>query len=206
MKLNTTLYFVRPGETDWNRNQRMQGRTDSPLTLVGVDQAKTLSQRLEHIDFHAIYTSESKRACDTASYILHNRKIKLRKTKDLTEMYLGEWEGCTLSEIQFQYPDEYHLFWKNPSSYEATESKGETFVDVQERVIPFVQNIVERHVGETILLVTHAIVIKLLVNFYGGEDLSSLWESPYYDSTSSFIMEFTQNEVHLSFEGERLGY
>ncbi|MCH5585610.1 histidine phosphatase family protein [Shimazuella sp. AN120528] len=203
--MNTTLFFVRSGETEWDIEQRMQGRKDSLLTSVGIEQAKTLAQRLEHIHFHAIYSSESKRACDTASYILHNRKIKLKRTTDLMEMSFGDWEGRTLSDIQLNYPDEYHLFWKKPNEYEAKESKGETFIDVQERVIPFVQIIVERHVGETILLVTDTCVIKTLFNFYSGSDLSTLWDSPNYDSTSSFILEFTPNEVHLSFEGERLG-
>lgn len=196
---------MRPGETEWNIEHRMQGREDSPLTSVGIEQAKTLAQRLEHIYFHEIYSSESKRACDTASYILQNRKIKLKRTNELLEMSFGEWEGRTLQDIQFHYPEEYHLFWKNPDRYEAKESKGETFTEVQERVIPFVQILVEKHVGETILLVTHTCVIKTLINFYSGGDLATLWETPNYDSTSSFILEFTPHAVHLSFEGERLG-
>lgn len=203
--MNTTLFFVRPGETEWNIEQRVQGRKDSPLTSVGIEQAKTLAQRLDHIHFHAVYSSESKRACDAASYILHNRKIKLKRTNELMEMSFGEWEGQPLSDIYLNYPDEYHLFWKKTREYEAKESKGETFVDVQERVIPFVQVIVERHEGDTVLLVTHACVIKTLINFYSGGDLATLWESPNYDSTSSFILEFTPNKVQLSFEGERLG-
>jgi phosphoserine phosphatase len=204
--LNTTLFFVRPGETKWNIEQRVQGRKDSSLTPVGIEQAKTLAQRLEHMHFHAIYSSESKRACDTAAFILENRKIKLKRTNDLLEMSLGEWEGRTFSDVQQNYAYEYHLFCSKPNEYEAKANKGETFKDVQERVVPFVQITVEKHAGETVLLVTHPCVIKTLINFYSGGDLATLWESPNYDSTSSFILEFTPNEVHLSFEGERLGY
>lgn len=81
----THFYIIRHGETVFNRKGRIQGWCDSPLTDLGVSQAKQLGKELKNILFDVCFCSTSERAIDTANYILGGRNVKIIPSKKLKE-------------------------------------------------------------------------------------------------------------------------
>ena len=68
MLIETTFYYLRHGETDWNRQRRFQGQVDNPLNAVGAEQARAASEQVRNIEIKAIYASPLRRAIETARY------------------------------------------------------------------------------------------------------------------------------------------
>jgi probable phosphoglycerate mutase len=162
--LDTTIYIVRHGQTEWNLEGRFQGRLDSPLTNAGVEQAKQLAQRLQNISFDSIYSSSSNRAFSTALHLRKDRAIEVNKSDHLMEMDFATWEGRKWSEIQDLYPKELLL----------------------------------------ILLVSHSITIKVLINYLRGANLKYLWEGPDILWASLYEICFTDDKTKIFFEGEEI--
>jgi len=93
------LFIVRHGITVWNRESRMQGHTDVPLSDEGVRQAHALSARLSEMHLDQVWSSDLQRARATAEIIAERHGLEVRTSDRLREQMLGEWEGLTAEEI-----------------------------------------------------------------------------------------------------------
>lgn len=103
MKTETLrLHIVRHGITDWNRNLRMQGHSDTPLNEDGRAQAARIAARLATLEppLHAVWSSDLSRARETAEAIAAPHGLQVRTTPLLREIMLGEWEGLNQAEIE----------------------------------------------------------------------------------------------------------
>jgi len=87
------IYFVRHGQTIWNVEKRFQGLSDSPLTELGITQAKLLGKKLKDIKFDKFYSTSLKRANDTANYIKGDRDQEVEIFDDFIEISMGDMEG-----------------------------------------------------------------------------------------------------------------
>ncbi|MGM9948101.1 histidine phosphatase family protein [Floccifex sp.] len=87
------VYIVRHGQTIFNEKKRIQGWCDSPLTSLGIQQAKDTHEKLKDIDFEWAYSSTSERAMDTLDLIIGQRNIHKSHRKDLKEIHFGQFEG-----------------------------------------------------------------------------------------------------------------
>jgi len=125
------LYITRHGETEWNRQKRMQGWKDSDLTDIGIVNAISLGERLADVNFNHFYVSSSIRTQQTAQYILGDRSIPITLDEDLREIHMGSWEGETQANLQQAYPEQFHDFWNNPHLF--IPVGGETFYDFRDR-------------------------------------------------------------------------
>ena len=178
----TTLYLTRHGQTEWNLEGRLQGRQDSPLTPQGRLHAQWLSDSLAETRLDAIYSSSSPRALRTAEILRGSRSLEIKAMDELREIDMGGWEGRIGAEIEASSPDAYHAFWNTPHLYEPING-GETFVQLGERVVPAVEQILSDNPGRTILVVTHAGVLNLLMTAFHGQPLSEMWKPPILQST-----------------------
>ena len=97
------IYFVRHGQTIWNVEKRFQGLSDSPLTELGITQAKLLGEKLKDIKFDKFYSTSLKRAYDTANYIKGNRKQKVEIFDDFVEISMGDMEGIKQEDFKKLY-------------------------------------------------------------------------------------------------------
>lgn len=95
-----TFYLVRHGETEWNRQEIIQGQQDSGLTKKGIKQAKKLAKVFKKIKFDQVFSSDLLRAHKTAKLITIEKKIIIKTTKLLRERFFGPYEGKKFSEIQ----------------------------------------------------------------------------------------------------------
>ena len=99
----THITFVRHGQTHWNLEGRVQGWSDIPLDAKGRDQAQGAKSALRGIDFHAAFTSDLKRARETAEIILEGRAVELTPLADLREKNYGSWEGRYSDQLRAQF-------------------------------------------------------------------------------------------------------
>ncbi len=145
----TELLLVRHGETDWNRDQRYQGHADPPLNEAGRAQARELARALAGTDLDAAYTSDLKRAAETARIILEGRDVPLFEDRGLREIDVGSWSGLTRAEIEDRYPGmERH----DVESEEAHLS----------RVLDAVSRIAARHPDDRVLVISHGGSLRTL--------------------------------------------
>ncbi len=166
------LVVARHGETDWNKEGRMLGRTDMGLNKTGQQQAEGLIGLLEKEKIDIVISSPLKRAYQTAEIVIQN-KIKILEDDLLKERSMGDFEGMTKQEIKNKYPDtpyylvnkdgEEHRYWKDIP-------KGESFIAVKKRVDEFVEKINNKYRGKRILVFSHAGFLDMLyVRFNNGD-------------------------------------
>ena len=152
----THFYIIRHGETVFNRKGRIQGWCDSPLTDLGVSQAKQLGKELKNIPFDVCFCSTSERAIDTANSILEGRNVKVIPSKNLKEQSFGDFEAEKSVDIfkdGVRFPDGYRF------------CGGENHSDVIERVFNALKKIASEYPNANVLVVCHGSAIKHIVNY-----------------------------------------
>jgi broad specificity phosphatase PhoE len=145
----TTLLLVRHGETDWNRDRRWQGRTGPPLNAAGRAQAAELVANLRGID--AIYSSDSKRALETAFIIAEHHGLSVQTDPRLQEVDFGLWEGLTRAQINERFGA---TFVRWLSGQTPTPDSGESDATMAERVIGCLDEIAVEHPEACVVVVT----------------------------------------------------
>jgi len=195
----TTLILVRHGETDWNVEGRWQGQIDVPMNINGHHQAQLMADSLIHASISAIYSSDLRRASETAGYLA--RKINLQVTSDirLREIHQGVWQGLRISEIQGNYRSEFESREKNP--LQVAPPGGETVLQVGERLISFLAELIPRYPLETVAIVTHGFVIALLQILLNREPFENIWQAIPKSGT---WLENNVSDVDLSEFSSRL--
>lgn len=186
------IFLTRHGETEWNVQKISQGRKDSKLTELGVKQAELLSARLEDIDFDRIYSSISGRAVKTAEIVRGSKEMEIVKCDRLMEISLGDWEGKKFEDIKKLYPERLSNFWERPELY--TTEDGETFYDVQVRVVEFIDDIRRKHADGNFLIVTHGITLKVIMSYFQGRSIEELWEGAFMQQTCLNVVEIEKNK------------
>ena len=165
-RLLTRLILIRHGETDWNVEGRYQGQADPPLNARGEAQARRLAEELQGVDMDVLYASPLRRALQTARVIAERLKLPLHTEPRLMEIHLGEWQGLLWYEIADRYPDLFRRWQTEP--WEVAPPGGESLAQVQSRVYAAVDDILARHQGQCVGLVTHRLPIALLKIRYQG--------------------------------------
>lgn len=154
----TELLLVRHGETDWNVEQRFQGRADPPLNDAGRDQARALAAQLADTELDAIYTSDLARARETAEIVAAATGAPVLALADLREIDVGEWQGLTWPEIEERFPDGVRRWHEQGHGW----SGGETYEDLQRRVVRALRSIAGDHPGSRLLVVGHGGTVRVV--------------------------------------------
>ncbi|MGN4127910.1 histidine phosphatase family protein [Lysinibacillus sphaericus] len=183
----TTFFLVRHGETEWNQEHRLQGWLDSPLSEKGILHAKKLGEQLKDIQFVAAYSSSSGRAKETLSYLIADRALPCYFEDDLREIFLGNWQGKTIEDILLTYRFDYELYTDYPAQFIATHT--ESFGAVTERAMYTLKNIAEKYPYENVLIVSHGVTIKCIINAILERSIHQLWATPIIEGTSVTIIE-----------------
>lgn len=176
MTSKTTIFMVRHGQTQWNKEHRLQGHKNSPLTELGKQQAIQAKQSLAQYEIHKAYVSPLQRAQDTLALIIDDRSIEVVLADNLKEMNLGVWEGKTKSDTQQSDPQQYRHFWEEQDKFAL--SGAETYQQLQARVVEELDAIFLNEQGKNILVVSHWIAIKAAMAHYQSTPLSALSTLP----------------------------
>lgn len=167
------LLLVRHGETLWTREQRFQGAEDSDLTPQGVIQAERLSGRLACETIDAAYSSDRRRALETAYRImagLGGVQIEPR----FRELDFGAWEGLTYGEIQARHPLALARWEADPMT--AAPHGGESLGELAKRLQGALDQLKEKHWGQTVLIVAHGGSLQVLLCLAFGLTPQARWQ------------------------------
>jgi broad specificity phosphatase PhoE len=155
-----TFYFVRHGESQANAAHRFAGRTDSPLTERGRQQAEAVADALASVKFDRIVTSPLSRCRDTALIIARRHQLPVDLEPDLVEIDVGEKTGQPFDEVRGlpEWSDDGFVAWP----------RGETLDQVLSRAHRVITRIAEESAGERVLVVGHGGVTRILMSHFLG--------------------------------------
>ncbi len=160
------LILIRHAETEWNRMGRCQGFADVELCDSGKRQVEELAKSLKNESISAVYSSDLKRAIDTAKAIAEYHRLSVEFDPDLREMNQGELEGLTFVEIREKYAELLSAWVQSPETVKLPG--GESLRELQERALRAIERIYKRHPEETVVVVSHNLtIITLLCQFTG---------------------------------------
>jgi broad specificity phosphatase PhoE len=167
------LFAVRHGDTDYARERRFAGVRDVPLTPHGLRQCEEVGRALSGVAVSAVYASPLGRARASAVSIAAPHKLDVRVDPAFREMAFGAWEGLTRAEVAVRFPAEFETWRVSPHLIQPPG--GEPLEAVAARVAAGVAALCEAHGGETIVVVSHAIVTRLIVLAALGLGPDRLW-------------------------------
>jgi len=156
------LLLVRHGQSTWNREHRIQGQLDPPLSEEGRRQAELLGHRLAGRRLAGFYSSDLKRAFETSQAIEAMTGFVAVAVPGLREIFLGEWEGLRSEEVAQRYPDAW-VRWSEEPDWDLVPG-GEGTEHFETRVAAALDAILERHAHGDVLLVTHGGVIQVALH------------------------------------------
>jgi broad specificity phosphatase PhoE len=194
------IYFVRHGQTEWDEERRMQGQKDSELTAMGKEDSKYLAKELSRTEFSQIYSSPLERAMDTARYIKMGRVQEIIPVDSFKEMNLGEWEGMLDRDVMNQYPEEHFNFWNRPHLFKP--QGGESFEELRNRVKKGLDDLIEKAVGDRIVVVTHTLVIKAILSIVHDYPVDDFWKTTVLKSTSLTVLRVEDGKMETIVEGD----
>jgi len=155
----TRVLLIRHGETPWNRDRRWQGHADVPLNTAGVAQAARLAAHLKNelAPVAAVYSSDLRRASDTARTLAQALAAELVVDPAWREIEVGRWTGLSRDEIKERFADE----WTRIAEGEdLPRGGGETFAAFSQRIVAALDVLCGRHADQTVAVVTHGGAIR----------------------------------------------
>ncbi|HEY2599322.1 MAG TPA: histidine phosphatase family protein [Candidatus Dormibacteraeota bacterium] len=160
------LFLVRHGQSTWNYEHRIQGQLDPPLSQEGRRQAANLGRRLTGRTFEGLYTSDLRRAAETAQLVGQAVRIDPTPMADLREIYLGQWEGLRTEELAARFPRAW-ASWTEEPNWDLVAG-GEGSAAFEARVGRALDQLFDRHPQGDVLAVTHGGVIQIALHHVVG--------------------------------------
>ena len=157
----TKFCLIRHGQTDWNLEGRYQGQSDVSLNETGRLQAFEIARQLHPQTFTAIYTSDLKRAQETAEIIASALKLPYMIDVRLREINQGEWEGQQVEVIKARYADLWDQRSIDPAS--VRPPGGETVGEVAKRAFEVMDDLAHRYPGSKVLIVSHGLTLATIL-------------------------------------------
>lgn len=204
------LYFVRHGETPWNVERRMQGRSDIALNEFGRLLAVKTGIGMSDLSFDLVYASPLVRAYHTAELILAENKtgknLEIIKENRIEEIGFGVYEGLCCGKEGWNMPDDnFKNFFTNCEDYKTPEG-GESFENVMKRLSNFLDELLSNKdlLDKTLLIVSHGAVIRGVINYFTDNPISDYWKGGVHKNCGVSIVNFDGNNATI--EAENIVY
>lgn len=195
------IYLVRHGETEWNKEYRLQGQADTRLNDYGRELAQITAEALQDIPFDVIYHSPLNRAEETAYILRRDRKIEVIPDDRIKEMSFGVEEGCNILEVKNNPENPMYNFMKHPGKFVPPEN-AESFEEVSVRSSAFMKETILPLEGKykNILIVAHGAVNRTILNAIAGIPVLDFWNIRLKNCAVS-IIDVTGGLMTLEQEG-----
>lgn len=173
----TRIYLVRHGETDWNRDRRLQGILDVRLNKVGITQSRRIAKRFSSLRALRVYTSPLSRALHAAKLLqCYGRDCLMMVEPRLREIDHGAWTGMTMDGIALDFPEEFESWQSRPDR--VRPRGGESLQEAYRRATGFLHDFTKTSAGSDALIVSHGVINALLVCAAWGAPPARLWDFP----------------------------
>lgn len=195
------LYIIRHGETDWNKDKRLQGQSDTELNEYGVKLAEITSEALKDIKFDHIFSSPLKRAYRTAKILRRDRDIEIVTDDRLKEIGFGINEGVPASQIT----EDFHYFFDAPERYVPAQG-GETYEHLCSRSRDFIDNVIipmsVKDPESTVLITAHGALNKSIMIYLNHLEIKNMWDGVFQKNCCVNIFDIHGNEFEMLQEGK----
>ena len=198
------LYMIRHGETDWNKERRLQGQTDTLLNEFGRRLALETAPALEDIPFDVVYTSPLARAKETAHLVLGDREIPVIEEDRIREMGFGAFEGMICKGEHFNIPDKhFHYFYDAPEKYLPSQG-GESFQDVLSRLNSFLTELFSREElkDKTVLVSTHGAALCGMLQLMKKNPIEKFWGNGVHKNCAVTYADVENGTIQFIFENK----
>jgi len=184
----TTLILIRHGETDWNIEGRYTGQSDVPLNARGLEQANSLAEQLQGRKIDVIYSSDLRRAHQTAEALAESCGVRILIDPRLREVHQGEWEGMLFKDIRARYSQAWEQRARDPLL--VAPPGGETVGEVRARVLEALREILQQHPDGHLAIVSHGLVLALIKVHIAGLPIETVWDHiPNNAEPETMVME-----------------
>ena len=170
----TTVYLIRHGQTAWNREEVFRGRADIPLNDTGRKEALLTGQYLRGVKVGSVYSSPLSRAVETAEAIARHQGKEVQILDGLIDIDFGRWQGVSHEGVRERYGELYRQ-WKD-TPHLVRFPGGESLEEVRERALREIHEAIQTHAVETLVMVSHRVVNKVVICGLLGLDNSHFWE------------------------------
>lgn len=179
--MKTRFYLIRHGETEWNKRGIYQGWTDIPLSETGKKQAESLGKRFLKMPLDALYVSPLQRAIHTAEFVAKSSDVPLVIDDHFKEINFGEWEGSSVPQLSEKYGKSFTDFFDNP--FDVSFPGEGSFDCVRKRSVKGFMELLEKHRGEKVAIVSHGGLLRVLMMSLMGMD-NSFYRKTWLSNTS----------------------
>jgi broad specificity phosphatase PhoE len=191
----TLIYLVRHGQTAWNKEEIFRGRTDVPLDETGLKQAELVAGYFKGIEIHAVCSSPLARAWQTAQ----SHSLKVQPLQGIMDLSFGNWEGHPHQEIKKIDSERYRQWVEEP--HRVRLPGGESLDEVRVRSMAALEEVIQKHPGKTLVLVSHRVINKVLICGILGIDNSHFWQIGQ-DTTAINLIQHKNGKYILSILNE----
>ena len=155
------LYLIRHGDVAGAASGKLLGRTDTPLSKRGLEQAVKLAEVLSTAQLSAVYCSDLQRARVTAEIIAKRSNVKVQESAAWREIDMGKWDGRTMASLHDEAPQLVARLFDDPASFEYPG--GESFACFPARVLKAVDQLLMMHSNGEVVLVVHGGVCRTII-------------------------------------------
>lgn len=172
--MSTRFFLVRHGQTDWNKQRRYQGQKDIPLNQMGLAQAYQIALSFTNQPFDALYSSDLRRAFQTATEISKVVGLPIQLDDRLREIHQGDWEGRLIDDVFLHDPTSVDMVYAQPHS--TRRPGGESIADLAQRIQNCLRELNQRHNGGRVIIVSHGLAIATAICAQENHPLSKARE------------------------------
>lgn len=182
------LYIIRHGETEWNKQKKLQGQSDTELNGYGIELARITGEALKDVPFNYIFSSPLKRAYKTAELIRGDRKLEIKTDDRLKEISFGVNEGVPAELIS----KDFHYFFDAPDKYVPAEG-GETYEELCARSRDFIDTVIVplslKEPDATVLITAHGALNKSIMIYLNHLGIKNMWDGVFQKNCCVNIFE-----------------
>jgi phosphoserine phosphatase len=192
VRVETTIFLVRHGETDWQREGRVLGTRDIGLNADGINQSQALVRALEGIEVAEVLSSPLRRAAQSAEIIAGGFDLDIARDPRLADVRVGRWEGAYYKDLLSD--PEYQKFVIDPLA-ERTPG-GEHVAEVRDRAVGSITQALGDNPGaDNVVVVTHANIIRVLCAHYTGTTLANFHRFRINPGSISILRFYSDREL-----------
>ncbi len=168
------IILIRPGFTDYDQQQRIQGTLDIPLNAQGNTEVTRVVEQLVEKKLETVYASSCQPSLQTGEAVAKGLGIKLRKLERMQNLDHGLWQGMLIKDVRRKQPKVYRQWQEQPET--VCPPEGETLSHAEERVRTTMTKLLKRHKEGVIGLVLPEPLASLVRRFVEQSELGDLWK------------------------------